>query len=195
MTTIKDIAKYAGVAQGTVSNVLNGKGNVSSQKIRQVMDAASALGYVPNERAKLLRKGHTNLLAVILPNLTSRQYIDFYLGFKVYAETNNYDVLVQLSGSNNREAEAAAMQQIRSYMASGTAVISSFTSGCSSTPYTRQNRRGLPGEQLLFVDRAVPFSNSFIGFDYALAGKELALRAIREGYSNICLLTGSCRIS
>ena len=48
MTTIKDIARAAGVAQGTVSNVLNGKGNVSSEKIRQVMDAAAALGYVPN---------------------------------------------------------------------------------------------------------------------------------------------------
>ena len=57
MTTIKDIARAAGVAQGTVSNVLNGKGNVSSEKIRQVMDAAAALGYVPNERAKMLRKG------------------------------------------------------------------------------------------------------------------------------------------
>ena len=56
MTTIKDIAKAAGVAQGTVSNVLNGKGNVSSDIIRQVMDAASALGYVPMERAKLLRR-------------------------------------------------------------------------------------------------------------------------------------------
>ena len=37
MATIKDIAKKAGVAQGTVSNVLNGKGNVSSDKIRRAM--------------------------------------------------------------------------------------------------------------------------------------------------------------
>ena len=44
MTTIKDIAKAAGVAQGTVSNVLNGKGNVSSEKRRKVMEAARALG-------------------------------------------------------------------------------------------------------------------------------------------------------
>ena len=36
MVTIKDIAKEAGVAQGTVSNVLNGKGNVSSETIKRV---------------------------------------------------------------------------------------------------------------------------------------------------------------
>ena len=55
MATIKDIARAAGVSQGTVSNVLNGKGNVSSTKIRQVQQAAQQLGYALNQRAQVLR--------------------------------------------------------------------------------------------------------------------------------------------
>ena len=43
MATILDVARLAGVSQGTVSNVLNGKGNVSSEKIRIVEDAARQL--------------------------------------------------------------------------------------------------------------------------------------------------------
>ena len=51
MATILDVARLAGVSQGTVSNVLNGKGNVSSEKIRVVEEAAQQLGYTINERA------------------------------------------------------------------------------------------------------------------------------------------------
>ncbi len=65
------------MAQGTVSNVLNGKGNVSSDKIRRVMEAARQLGYVPNERAALLRKGTNDCLALIMPDSRARQYEDF----------------------------------------------------------------------------------------------------------------------
>ena len=60
MATIKDIAREAGVSQGTVSNVLNGKGNVSSDKIRLVEETAAKLGYAVNRRAKILRKGVSN---------------------------------------------------------------------------------------------------------------------------------------
>ena len=39
MVTIKDIAREAGVSCGTVSNVLNAKGNVSSEKTNRVQEA------------------------------------------------------------------------------------------------------------------------------------------------------------
>ena len=48
MPTIKDIAREAGVSHGTVSNVINGRGNVSVEKIRLVWQAAEKLGYPGN---------------------------------------------------------------------------------------------------------------------------------------------------
>ena len=39
----------AGVSHGTVTNVLNGNGNVRAEKIRAVMDAAEKLGYTGQE--------------------------------------------------------------------------------------------------------------------------------------------------
>ena len=44
MSTMNDIAKLAGVSQGTVSNVLNNRGNVSAKKIKLVQDAARQVG-------------------------------------------------------------------------------------------------------------------------------------------------------
>ena len=86
MATLKDIANLAGVSQGTVSNVLNGRGNVSSKKIKLVEAAAAQLGYTVNERAKLLRKGHSNILALVLPNTRLRRYNDIHTCFKSAAE-------------------------------------------------------------------------------------------------------------
>ena len=52
MPTIKDIAREAGVSHGTVSNVINGRGNVSVEKIQLVWQAAEKLGYKVNSRHK-----------------------------------------------------------------------------------------------------------------------------------------------
>ena len=191
MTTIKDIARAAGVAQGTVSNVLNGKGNVSSEKIRQVMDAAAALGYVPNERAKLLRKGRSNTLGVILPNIRSKQYIDFYLSFKAYAENHGYSVSQYLTSDDNREAEYAAIQEVRSSMAQGMATVS-CCSFAGANPYL--DEQGMLADHVVFAERRPPFSAPYVGFDYHRAGSELALRALERGFSNLCLLTGSLQL-
>ena len=44
MVTIKDVAKYAGVSHGTVSNVLNGAPSVSLENIKTVEEAIRVLG-------------------------------------------------------------------------------------------------------------------------------------------------------
>ena len=190
MPTISDIAKLAGVSQGTVSNVFNNKCNVSSDKIKKVMDAAMELGYVPNERAKLLRKGHTNLLSVLLPNIQSKQYIEFYLGFKSCAHCQDYDVMLQLTNENNPDSETAAVQRARSYMVTGIAAYTSFNEDTIYNPYIDDSGHLKSNESILFVDRKVSYSDHYIGFNYEPVGQALARRALEAGYDDILLLTG-----
>ena len=73
MPTIKDIAKRAGVSHGTVSNVLNRRGNVSAEKIKLVEQAAKELGYQINSQASQLRSGTSRHICVIVPRIRSEE--------------------------------------------------------------------------------------------------------------------------
>lgn len=115
MATIKDIAQLAGVSHGTVSNVLNGNGKVSSAKILAVQKAARELGYTIDINARQLRKGGSNLLAVVLPNLFDRQYADFYTSFENYAQTRGFRTALYIS-ENNLQKE---LEQIQADQADG----------------------------------------------------------------------------
>ena len=96
MVTIKDIAKLANVSPATVSNVLNGRGNVSSEKMQLVNEAAVKLGYVINAQAKQLRKDSSlsNNIAIVLPSLHESIYSIFYEGTRQLLESSGYNVLL-----------------------------------------------------------------------------------------------------
>ena len=55
MVTIKDVAREAGVAISTVSNVFNNADIVSEETKQKVLDAVEKLHYIPNMNAKLLK--------------------------------------------------------------------------------------------------------------------------------------------
>ena len=70
MVTIKDVAKQCNVSIATVSNVINGKQNVSEATRRQVMDAIERLNYTPNAVAKNLKSKRTKTLGIIVEDIT-----------------------------------------------------------------------------------------------------------------------------
>lgn len=167
MATIKDIAREAGVSQGTVSNVLNGKGNVSSSKILKVEEAARALGYTANEKAKLLRKGSSKTLALILPNPHDRQYNDFLVSFTVFAESQGCDVALYYS-EDDSELERSLIESIKSTMAIGIATYT--TLGKQAVAIYQEC--GFEPWQVLFVERHG--GGSYLGFDYQSAAFSVA---------------------
>ena len=66
---MKDVAREAGVALGTVSKVFNGI-PVGDEYRRKVEDAAKLLGYQVNNYARALKTNKTLTAALILPNTT-----------------------------------------------------------------------------------------------------------------------------
>lgn len=184
MVTRKDIAREAGVAQGTVSNVLNGKGNVSSDKILRVEQACAKLGYTINQRAKTLRQGYSRLLAVVLPNMLDRRYTDFFSSFKYYAESLDYSVCLYLS-NDITSTEESQLQMIRSEMAAGIATFST----CVADGKNIYKEAGIPPEDVVFVERNPFNASSYIGFDYKKAGTEMASSLLSKKCNHLLLIT------
>jgi len=64
--TLEDVARAAGVSRATVSRVVNGAPNVSSDLQRVVQDAIAAVGYVPNRAARQLITGRSGVIALVM---------------------------------------------------------------------------------------------------------------------------------
>lgn len=187
MSTIIDVAKMAGVSQGTASNVLNGKGNVSSEKVRAVEEAAKKLGYTINERAKILRKGSGNIVCVIVPSMERKHYRDFYYCLKNYAEKKGYTAEL-LFTNDNKQTEYHMIQWAKSVMAIGVAVIT-----CLNEREAKEAYNGF--KKVWFVERKGVPNINYIGFNYELAGAEIADVVSRDGHRNALVVTDSLKFS
>ena len=187
MATILDVAKLAGVSQGTVSNVLNGKGNVSSEKIHIVEEAARKLGYTINEQARILRKGAGKIIGVILPTVECRQYREFFNSLKYYADGHGYSTELYLS-NNSPQTELEMIQKAKSVMVCGIAVIT-----CLNRRNNLYQHSGL--NNVRFVERRPGFPADYYGFDYKLAGIHMAKKILSKNYRNIVVITESEKYS
>lgn len=65
--TIADVARRAGVAPSTASDILNGKLKATAETAERVRRAAEALGYRPNALARRLRTARAEAVGLIVP--------------------------------------------------------------------------------------------------------------------------------
>lgn len=72
--TMKDVAARAGVGLKTVSRVVNGEAGVTADTERRVQEAIDALGFRRNDSARVLRKGRTSSIGLVLEDLADPFY-------------------------------------------------------------------------------------------------------------------------
>ncbi|MFI1649990.1 LacI family DNA-binding transcriptional regulator [Streptomyces avidinii] len=71
---MKDVASQAGVGLKTVSRVVNGEPGVTPETERRVQAAIEALGFRRNDSARVLRKGRTATVGLVLEDLADPFY-------------------------------------------------------------------------------------------------------------------------
>lgn len=184
MPTIKELARAAGVSQGTVSNVLNGRGNVSVEKINLVQKAVKDLGYQTNEKARLLRKGVSKSIAVILPDITISCYAQLYSELHDFFLEKGYSLLLYQT-KDMPAIEKSILKSIESSIING---IISVT--CLSNAAKYYDTQLMKGINKIFAIRKPDMNCNFFGFDYAIAGKELADYITKMGYKSVGLFSG-----
>lgn len=87
MITLKDIAAASGVSSATVSYVMNrsAKVKISAPTRKKVLAAAKRLGYEPNELARSVRRGYSNVIALVCTTGLASDY--FYNIFNSICRT------------------------------------------------------------------------------------------------------------
>jgi LacI family transcriptional regulator len=111
--TIEDVARRADVSVGTVSNVLNERGNVAELRHARVRDAIAALGYVPNGVAQSLRRQRSRVIGLCAPLTSSAYFAALLEAFEDIAAAQGYEVMQVLS----RQDPALELRRVRALIA------------------------------------------------------------------------------
>ncbi|MCU4987661.1 LacI family transcriptional regulator [Bacillus cereus] len=94
MATIRDVAKLAGVSVATVSRVMNEKGYVHEDTVKQVKEAIEELRYRPNVTAKPLFKQDSTIIALLVDNLYDPSNITLLHCIEEIAYNEGYQIIV-----------------------------------------------------------------------------------------------------
>ena len=95
MVTLKEIAEKCSVSITTVSNILNGKSNVSEHTKERVLKVIKETGYRPNYMARGLRASKTNSVGIIIDDLTEFSSTGIIDGLMSYFDEHKYKAILE----------------------------------------------------------------------------------------------------
>ncbi len=99
--TIQDVAAAAGVSVSTVSRVLNDKDDVAPATSLRVRKVIHDLGYASSLAARSMRSRRTNVIGLLVPDLTQPYPILVTKGVNRTAVAAGYDLLIYASATLN----------------------------------------------------------------------------------------------
>ncbi len=134
MSSIREVAKLAGVSPATVSRVMNGTAKVDPEKQKKVWKAIEETGFVPNEVARSLFRKSAKLIGLIIPSLQNPYFTQLAAAIQETARQKGYRVFLCDVGIEG-ESISETLQMLESKNADGVvlAVYTPDTENCLSS--------------------------------------------------------------
>lgn len=188
MTTIRDVARIAGVSSSTASLTFSKSKRVNPETAQKVMAAAEALGYRPNPLAQSLKRGRTNLIGIVVGDLSNPFFGVLLKEIERHAKQAGYNVLVSESGADP-EQEMAVLEHLASQRVAGT-LLSPHGYG----PDYIKSLKALD-MPLVMIDHKVDSTTfDLVSSDNRLAAAVLTEHLLRLGHRRITHLSGPAHL-
>lgn len=182
--TIKDIAKVAGVSYATVSRALNDHPEISEETRQRIKEIAREMGYTPNAVARGLVKKNTEMIALIIPDITNPFYPEVARGVEDFARENGYCVFL-CNTDWNEQNEQKYLKILKERRVDGIIIapVSADTYG-----YVSQENIGIP---VVYIgNRVEEPTSSFVVIDDFKAAYIATEYLIKLGHRNIAFIGG-----
>ncbi len=117
-STLKKIAEQTHYSLNTVSKALNNKYGVSAKTKKIILDAAEQCNYKPNFFARGIRGVDSNLIGLVVGDITNQYFMHVLTGVEAVANSENMNIII-CNSSEDVKKEEKAVDILSSYNCSG----------------------------------------------------------------------------
>jgi len=187
---MRQIAERADVSIGTVSHVINDTAKVREKLRERVLDAIRSLGYQPSQLARGLRRNQTNIVVMIIPDITNPFFPGVVRGVEDVAYKHSFR-LVLCNTDNDPQKESSYLNELRSYRPAGWLVIPSADSEMAALL-----KPAAAGSPVVCIDRQPPGWKGDVVLVANEAGAHSATRhLLRMGHRQLAVITGPLHLA
>jgi len=190
MATIKDVAKAAGVSTATVSAVINDTAYVSPALRSRVIAAVSDLNYTPSIVAQNLKRGRSQLIALVVADLANPFFARIVWAAEAAVAAWGY-ALVVFNSDEKPDIEKRVMSRIRMLSCDGVVLV---PVGVPSH-YARRDFEGSPIPMVLFGRLVDDESSDSVTIDNVAAARQVTNYLLDLGHRRIGSITGPLQLT
>lgn len=179
---IRDVASRAGVSVGTVSNTINHPERVVEKTREAVQKAIQELGFVPNQQARVLSGGASQVIGLVVLDVQSPYYMELAHAVEHVTQAAGHFLILCNSGNDSTSEEhlmrLLAAQRVRGVL---------LTPAHGGVP---ASQRQLGSTPVVFLDYVDDASECSVAVDHVAGGRLAVEHLLEQGHRRLAFVSG-----